>query len=105
VFSHTALSLAGIQPFAGAGYANPVIAPKKKNVTDVFFVLDCSLSMSGLMASARKNLQDQVEVLHNAAGPNDEYYVSVICFSDKVSLSLGRTNINDVGVNRMRPED
>lgn len=96
-FQHVDLVARGVQPFASSPHppAAPAAVPNlcgtqapfpqiaRVNETDVVFVLDRSGSMSWLMAQARKNLQDQLEVLRSAAGPNDVYRVTVLCFDDR----------------------
>lgn len=99
VFVHADLVKAGIHPFSSAGVAvapptGPLPIPKReKNVTDVFFVLDRSGSMAGLMAQARENLAQQIKQLRDASGPNDQYNVTVINFDASITTTVQGVNV------------
>lgn len=101
VFDHNALVLANVEPFAGAGYIGTT-APRvtkpapKMNITEVFFVLDGSGSMAGLLGEARKNLESQVETLKKAAGPNDLYNITIINFGSSVRTSLRSLDVDNL---------
>lgn len=102
-FQHTELVAYGILPFAANFVAATPVLPvvtvlpaiSRVNRTDVFFVLDSSSSMSGLMTQARKNLQDQIDVLMKVAGPNDIYRITTIAFSDVVRRTLIMQDVKD----------
>lgn len=102
IFDHNALVSARVEPFASAGYisapGSTFVPPAKKiNYTDVIFVLDRSSSMSRLIDRARANLQDQLDILKKAAGPNDVYSVSAINFDDRIVTSVSNVDVNSVG--------
>jgi hypothetical protein len=109
-FQHTQLVAAGIHPFASGLHtpgsvgqtppASPVssVPPiARVNRTDVVFVLDRSGSMSGLMKYARRNLAQQVATLRAAAGPSDEYRITIICFDDHVRKTLNKADVMGLG--------
>lgn len=109
VFQHSELAARGIQPFASAsvqtpglcGTPAPTLAPvppiARINRTDVVFVLDRSGSMLPLIGQARRNLQQQVDALRAAAGPSDEYRVTIVCFDTRVTRSLVAQDVLGLG--------
>jgi len=108
-FQHAELAAKGIQPFASnpitpgsIATPTPVPAPilqiARVNKTDVVFVLDRSGSMAGLLTQARRNLAQQVATLRAAAGPSDEYRITVICFDDKVNKTLEKASVSSLAL-------
>jgi uncharacterized protein YegL len=109
VFDHAELVQAGIAPFAthgliAGGGPRPVVA--RTNITDVFFVLDRSGSMSGFEQSVQSSLNDQVAQLRKASGPRDLYNVSIINFDTEIDVTSRNTpvaGIGDAGSLYLRP--
>ena len=97
-FKHNELVTAGVDPFKNHGYIGKqhvqtngiaaLIQPKRKNVTQVIFVLDNSGSMQYLLPRAREALDAQLKVLYDAVTKTDEYYVSVVNFAGQVVRTL-----------------
>lgn len=96
VFSHAELAVAGIEPFKAFSSPPAVIGalpgvtspPTKRNVTDVFFVLDRSGSMQGLESKVSNSLNEQAGELAKASGPNDIYNVWIINFDTEIDVSV-----------------
>lgn len=98
VFEHTALAAAGIlpDPKGTNTLLNALRKPAQKNLTTVFFVLDRSGSMAGLETQTRANLKSQIAALKAAAGPNDEYRVTVINFDGRVDVTLTNKDVEEL---------
>ncbi len=111
VFDHNALVNACIQPFKTHGLILLLTGPvstepvkplpyqppaKKRNVTDVFFVLDRSGSMRGFENAVLKNLQQQVDALKLASTPDNVFNMAVINFDDRVDTTLSLRSVLSV---------
>jgi uncharacterized protein YegL len=97
VFEHNALVAAGVLTIVSKG-STPILTPKTKNLTDVFFVLDRSGSMGGLESQTRASLRAQIKALKEAAGANDEYRITVINFDGRIDVTLTRQDVEDIGL-------
>jgi uncharacterized protein YegL len=103
VFTHATLAAAGIEPFktfssppAVIG-ALPGVTSVKRNVTDVFFVLDRSGSMQGLEKRVSDSLNEQAGELTKASGPNDVYNVWIINFDTEIDVSVRGVLVTAIG--------
>lgn len=106
VFTHAALAAAGIEPFKALNSTTPVVlgappgvtsTPVKRNVTDVFFVLDRSGSMAGLEKRVSDSLNEQAGELIKASGPNDLYNVWIINFDTEIDVSVRDVQVTSLG--------
>lgn len=105
VFTHATLVAAGIEPFKTFSSPPAVLgalpgvssAPTKRNVTDVFFVLDRSGSMQGLERKVSDSLNEQAGELIKASGPNDLYNVWIINFDTELDVSVRGVQVTALG--------